>query len=337
MATDAPDWTTPGVYPVAPGVHRIPLPLPNDGLRAVNVYVIDDGDGLVLVDSGWALPESLTQLQRGLSELGADLPDVRRILVTHVHRDHYTQAMTIRGEAGSTVALGVGEKPALQLILEESGAAVSWIDRQRGILARLGADALAAQLRPSPQEPGLWGLPDEWIEDDERLELGTRTLRSVPTPGHTRGHVVFVDEPAGLLFAGDHVLPSITPSIAVEPNPSRLALRDYLHSLRKVRAMPDRLLLPAHGAVAPSTHARIDELLIHHDTRLDDTLAAVTQGCTVAEVAARLRWTRRGRSFDSLDLFNQILAVGETSAHLDLLVHTGRLRSSEVDGVTRFG
>lgn len=341
MPTDAPDWTTPGVYPVAPGVHRIPLPLPNDGLRAVNVYAVDvaddDGDGLVLVDSGWALPESLEALQRGLAELGAGLADVRRILVTHVHRDHYTQAMTIRDHAGSSVALGVGEKPALQLILEETGAAVSWIDRQRDVLARLGADELAAQLRPPPPEPGVWGLPDEWIEDDERLELGTRTLRSVPTPGHTRGHVVFVDEPAGLLFAGDHVLPSITPSIAVEPNPSRLALRDYLHSLRKVRAMPDRLLLPAHGAVAPSAHARIDELLAHHDTRLDDTLAAVTQGCSVAEVASRLVWTRRGRSFDSLDLFNQILAVGETSAHLDLLVHTGRLRSSEVDGVTRFG
>ena len=49
------DWTEPGVFPVAPGVHRVPLPLPTDRLRAVNVYVLEAGDGLVLIDSGWAL------------------------------------------------------------------------------------------------------------------------------------------------------------------------------------------------------------------------------------------------------------------------------------------
>jgi glyoxylase-like metal-dependent hydrolase (beta-lactamase superfamily II) len=52
---DAPDWTEPGLFTVAPGVHRIPLPLPNDGLRAVNVYAIESGDDLVLIDAGWAL------------------------------------------------------------------------------------------------------------------------------------------------------------------------------------------------------------------------------------------------------------------------------------------
>ena len=46
---DAPDWTEPGLFTVAPGVHRIPLPLPNDGLRAVNVYAIEAGDGTFLV------------------------------------------------------------------------------------------------------------------------------------------------------------------------------------------------------------------------------------------------------------------------------------------------
>ena len=46
------EWAEPGVYPVATGVHRVPLPLPTDGLRAVNVYVIEDDGGLVLIDSG---------------------------------------------------------------------------------------------------------------------------------------------------------------------------------------------------------------------------------------------------------------------------------------------
>ena len=58
------DWTVPGVYRCAPGVHRIPLPLPNDGLRAVNVYALADGDGLTLVDAGWALARRVTRWPR---------------------------------------------------------------------------------------------------------------------------------------------------------------------------------------------------------------------------------------------------------------------------------
>ncbi len=328
------DWTTPGVYPVASGVHRIPLPLPNDGLRAVNVYVIADGDSLVLVDSGWAITESLRTLEHGLASLGAELGDITRILVTHVHRDHYTQAVTIRDRVGSAVALGIGEKPSMDLLVNQPEVLAG---QNADRMARCGADDLAAVLRGAPGGGGPWEAPDQWLEAGASVALDSRTLDSVPTPGHTRGHVVFVDAAADLLFAGDHVLPSITPSIAVEPGPPRLALGDYLDSLRLVRGMPDRMLLPAHGAVTDSAHKRIDELLDHHDTRLADTLEAVSQGCTVAEVAKILRWTRRGRSFAELDGFNQVLAVGETSAHLDLLVHQGRLRCRDVDGVTRFG
>src|SRR6266516_98955 len=84
-------WADPGLFTVAPGVHRVPLPLPTDGLRAVNVYVVEDGDGLVLVDSGWALSESREALAAALAMLGCGLGDVRHFLITHVHRDHYTQ------------------------------------------------------------------------------------------------------------------------------------------------------------------------------------------------------------------------------------------------------
>src|SRR5256885_4048870 len=98
-------WTDPGLFTVAPGVHRVPLPLPSDGLRAVNVYVIEDGDGLVLIDSGWALDVARRQLEAALTALDAGLPDVRRFLITHVHRDHYTQAIAVRRTLGTVVAL----------------------------------------------------------------------------------------------------------------------------------------------------------------------------------------------------------------------------------------
>jgi glyoxylase-like metal-dependent hydrolase (beta-lactamase superfamily II) len=63
-------WTAEGAWEVAEGIYRIPLPLPMDGLRAINVYVLTTDDGLVLVDGGWAIPEARELLDRCLRSIG---------------------------------------------------------------------------------------------------------------------------------------------------------------------------------------------------------------------------------------------------------------------------
>jgi glyoxylase-like metal-dependent hydrolase (beta-lactamase superfamily II) len=145
---------------------------------------------------------------------------------------------------------------------------------------------------------------------------------------------VFADLSAGLLFAGDHVLPSITPSIGFEPEVAEQPLGDYLASLVKVRALPDLVVLPAHGHVTDSSHARIDELLKFHDARLDQCRAVVSAAsCTAFDVTRGLSWTRHERTVDELDLFNSVLAIMETKAHLDLLVARGTLRRVDAGDV----
>jgi glyoxylase-like metal-dependent hydrolase (beta-lactamase superfamily II) len=161
----------------------------------------------------------------------------------------------------------------------------------------------------------------------------------VPTPGHTVGHVVYHDERARLLFTGDHILPSITPSIGLEPASGPWPLRDYLDSLLLIKSRPDALLLPAHGPVRASAHARVDELLAHHDDRLGEILKVVTAGASDAYAAAQaLTWTHRQRRFAELDSRNQAMAVRETLAHLQVLMLDG-LVSASVDetGTERFG
>jgi glyoxylase-like metal-dependent hydrolase (beta-lactamase superfamily II) len=330
-------WTRPGVYEVAPGVHRIPLPLPNDGLRAVNVYVLRDETGLVLVDSGWAIQEARDALVAGLDELGSALTDVQQFLVTHVHRDHYQQAVTLRQELGMRVALGEGERDSLE-VLREPGRKP--LQQQVGALRVLGADRLADfvedHLKDAQVDELEWALPDDWLTEGD-VAVGERTLEVVATPGHTRGHVVFHDVAASLLFAGDHVLPTITPSIGFEPVLSPDPLGDFLGSLAKVRARPDATLLPAHGPVTESVHARVDELVAHHGARLDETEKAVRAGAgTAFEAASQLRWTRRERKIDELDPFNQMLAIAETAAHLELLAAQGRLTAETSDGLRRY-
>jgi glyoxylase-like metal-dependent hydrolase (beta-lactamase superfamily II) len=358
-------WIEEGAHAVAPGVHRIPLPLPSDGLRAVNVYAIEADSGLVLIDSGWALANARDQLERSLALIGAGLPDVRRFLVTHMHRDHYTQAVEIRRLFGTPVALGAGERPSIDGLLS---AEFQPFRAQLAILRAAGASLLADQLaammslRPPGRDQELAGAasmapghpplrpgatigaalgyeqPDAWIAADQVFDLGTRELTAVATPGHTRGHVVFADAPAGLLFAGDHVLPHITPSIGFQEAPSTHPLREYLQSLNVVRRLPDMRLLPAHGPVSPSTHDRIDELIDHHAQRLQVMADVVAAGpCTGYDVALAVGWTRRQRKLADLDLMNQMLAVCETVYHLDLLVaQEAAVSQLGEDGIRRY-
>lgn len=334
MSTTESHWTEAGAEEVAPGIHRLPLPLPMDGLRAVNVYVLETETGLVLVDGGWAVEESRSALEAGLADLGYKVRDITRFLVTHVHRDHYTQASVVRREFGSHVSLGLGDKPTLDLMRNPSVAE----DPTVGQLRRMGgsrlAEGWASMVHDRRRDLGQWDNPDEWLDGDHTVDIGGRLLEAVSTPGHTQGHFVFADLADGLLFAGDHVLPTITPSVGFEPVYAALPLGDFLVSLAKVRAMPDLRLLPAHGPVTRSSHTRVDELLVHHEERLALCLAAVEAGSVTAyDVAHDLPWTRHARAMADLDLFNATLATLETGAHLELLVARGALGREVSDGV----
>ncbi len=316
-------WKQPGAFEDAPGVHRIPLPIQEVGLDAVNVYAIPDGDQVVLIDGGQAIPEAEDLLARGLRQIGYDLRDVREFLVTHVHRDHYTQAVALRRRFGSKVGMGEGERAAIDALQSLPGCP------DVAALQESGAPELAALVEQEwrPPNPSEFDPPDRWFPDSLEIPLTTRRLRVIATPGHTRGHVVFHDPDAGCLFGGDHLLPHITPSIGVEiphwQHPES-PLRDYLDSLRLMTALPDLMVLPAHGPAGFSSHARVAELIRHHENRLEQTLNAVERGASTAyEVARALRWTRHERPIDDLNLFNQSLAVRETAAHLEVLAERG--------------
>src|ERR1700759_2877560 len=114
------DWTSPGVYDVGDGVYRTPLPLPQDGLRAVNVYAVRDGDGLTLVDSGWAITEARDLLEEAVKLLDSSLAGVRRFLLPHVHRDHYTLSVPLRREFGMRFSFGEAEAWTLRSVRDPS-------------------------------------------------------------------------------------------------------------------------------------------------------------------------------------------------------------------------
>jgi len=342
VAADRYAWAEPEVEDLGGGVYRIPLPLPLDGLRAVNVYAITDPGGVDLIDAGIALVPAREQLTAGLRQIGYELGDIRNFFVTHIHIDHYSLAVELRRAFRSLVSLGEEERANLIATKE----LISGDHTRNKIfgsesLRRLGASDLADELAELDRHgPAIvdWEEPDRWVTDGTDLDLRTRTLRAVHTPGHTRGHLIYHDAAARIVFAGDHVLPHITPSIGFEPAGNRMALRDYLSSLARTLALPDARLLPAHGPVTGSVHDRVNELLAHHDLRLAEIHQAVLAGhATPYEVAKAIKWTRRQRLFGDLDLFSQVMSINETAAHLEVLAIRGQVtREVSADGADTY-
>ena len=121
------------------------------------------------------------------------------------------------------------------------------------------------------------------------------------------------------------MLPHITPSIGFEPVPADQPLGDFLGSLAGCARCRTCGCCPRTARSRRRVHARVDELLAHHDHRLDQLPGAVqAEPGTAYEVARRLTWTRRERTLDDLDPFNAALATLETRAHLELLVARAR-------------
>ncbi|MBA4021836.1 MAG: MBL fold metallo-hydrolase [Gordonia sp.] len=331
-------WSDPGCFPVADGVHRIPLQMPGDGLRAINVYVLETDSGLALIDGGWHRETTYTEITAALARIGRNAGEIHDIYVTHVHRDHYTFAVELRRRHGCRIHLGSAEVVGIDAIARLGSNVPESSLRE---LNRAGAPLIAEQAyKDSVGEPFVaadWERPDSWLSEGP-LVLPGHNLVAIHTPGHTKGHMVFHDLDRGVTYTGDHVLPTITPSIGFELGDWDLPLDKYLRSLHLMLDDRDRIMLPSHGDTGSGVHARVRELLAHHQRRFAATMAAVEglDSGTGLSVARALTWTRRERPFHTLDNFNQMVATCETLAHLDVLAHRGKLLVENQDGVDVF-
>jgi glyoxylase-like metal-dependent hydrolase (beta-lactamase superfamily II) len=315
----------PEVERVRPGLWSIPVPIPINPLRYVLVYALEVPDGVVLLDAGWNTDEAYQALAGGLRIAGYAITDVRGVLVTHIHPDHYGLAGRVREMSGAWIGLHPADASLLHDRYDDS-AIQALIDREGALLVRCGVPALTAQDLAGAsmmiRDFVTMAAPDRLIEDGDRLDLPGWDLRAIWTPGHSPGHLCFASESRKLLFSGDHVLAKITPIVAVHPQSAPNPLADYLDGLRDVGKLDVEEVLPAHEYRFLELAERVDHVIGHHEARLAEVAAGVAAagGITCWDLAARLTWSR---PWETIAPFMRRAANNETLAHLVWLESRG--------------
>jgi glyoxylase-like metal-dependent hydrolase (beta-lactamase superfamily II) len=241
---------------VMPGVFRLRLPLPWPGVPHCNAWAVAAGDGVVLFDTGMHQPGSLANLERAMQMCSLAIEDVRLVVCTHAHSDHYGQAATIVQRAGCELWMHPNHAH-MKLWAEDPDAAIERrleVARQSGVpeepLRRYAAERGTRESGISAViEPDRDLLPGVVVETD----LGPWTVYE--TPGHAPSHVCLFQPERRLLISGDHLLGRVFPffDFGYSPDP----VGEFLSSLDVVQALHARLCLAGHGRTFTDVHAHI--------------------------------------------------------------------------------
>jgi glyoxylase-like metal-dependent hydrolase (beta-lactamase superfamily II) len=305
------------------------MPLPFR-LDHINLWLLDDGDGVTVVDTGIGLVETRTLWQHVLERELAGRP-VTRAIVTHFHPDHMGNGRWLTERFGIELSCTQAEWMIAQIAhrgesearlehVRRNGVAGEALERlrQRGNHYPTVVPTVAPQFRA--------------LRDGDVLDIGGRSWHVMAVFGHSPEQAVLHAPEIGVFISGDQVLPKITTNVSVHAEqPWGNPLRLYLESLPRFRDMAaDTLVLPSHNLPFRGLPTRLDQLARHHAERLDRAARALDPPRSAADLIPVL--------FDrELDTHQLGFALGEALSHLHYLEWQGRARRVVgEDGVHRF-
>lgn len=321
------------------GVHRLPVPVPFPQAGGpVNVYVLEEkGGGILLWDSGLGSAEGTAAIEEGFRRLGRRFDEVRRIVVSHGHVDHYGAARFVEERNGGEVPAyahpadldkmaegGTRFRDRIPLV----GAYMMKLGVPLEVLLVIGeqgkkSHALARRIRDVRP-----------IADGEILETRHLRLRVTHMPGHTPGLLCLHDPEHRLFFSADHLLEKVSPNPIIELGPNGeegffRPLLAYVESVRRMRALDLDLVLPGHAAPFSGHRDVIDRLLGFYEKRQARIVDVLAQG-------PRTAWEVTKALFPNARDMDAFLTVSEAIANLEVLEAHGKVSRELVDGVYRF-
>ena len=310
---------------------RIPLPME---LNHINVWLMDDGDGWTLVDTG--LAEDVCRAAWGTLDGYLQGKPLHRIFITHDHPDHMGLSPWLSQKHRTGVWMSPFAHASVETYLATPPEEL-WARNFSHIQAH-GMQVPAvdtSQNSRARDENWFNGVPPllRGCADGDELTGAGRTWRLIETDGHCRGHLCLHDATNEVLISGDQVLPQISPNVSViSSRPDGNPLRDFLTTLAKLEntCSERTLVLPSHGKPFRGLHRRIDVLRSHHLQQLD----VLREACREPRTAYECVPVMFGRVLRG---FHRFLALGETLSHLHYLWHDGELqRERGADGIYRF-
>ena len=301
------------ILELTPTLTQIKLPLPFE-LREVNVHLLrTPDDGYVLFDTGYHADDCFDTLEASLRHHKIEWGDIGIVALTHMHPDHVGNAHRIVNLSQGKARVAMRSDEAEHLNAISDAGRPPWFE---AMLARAGTP-LALQndvneafttLRERSQPL----VPDILYGDSfEGFEV-------IHTPGHSPGHVCFLDRSNGFFLAGDHMLPGITPNIGWLPGEDMLG--HYLHSLLKVDPLPVTNVIPSHGKPFEEHRGWLKATADHHEERCEQIRGIAAQRPVTAHEIVGEVWMRK------LAPFHYQFAVSEILAHLEFMHARGRIQ-----------
>jgi glyoxylase-like metal-dependent hydrolase (beta-lactamase superfamily II) len=301
-------------------IKRIPLPTPFP-VGDVNAYLIT-ADPVTIIDPGLCYRPAEESLDRSLKELGVGLRDIKRIVITHGHPDHYGLAGKLQRETGAQVLVRDREVEKLEL-------PPHYIENMRKAMHTTGITREALALDGLYRGEVSFTHPIEKINaytGDCRLGFDGFELRLLHTPGHSGGHTSLFWEDKGVLFSGDLLLPEITAITLIEYDPRMQNLRGrslaaMLKSMALVEDINPSLCLPGHGDPVSDPAGLARSRIEFHKKRLDEICSIVPAG----REKAATPYSLSRLYYPNVRGFDIFLAVIEVVSHLDYLADEKRI------------
>src|SRR6202521_2959029 len=273
--------------------------------------------------------ESVATIKSALGQDGAKR--LRKLVVTHIHPDHYGAARHLEG---ASIAHTYIHRLEVPLVHPRYVKLEQLVKEVRTYLLVNGVPADASEVLSNSQralsQVVKTAEPSVQLDGAELLQMGRRRLRVEWTPGHSPGHICLYDRKDRLLFAGDHMLPELSPNIGLHPQSTPDPLHEYLDGHRRLAAYEPHLILPSHGRPFPDAPARVKILETHHKRRLEQIVDIVGRGKKTGwEVALEL-WGPRDHFYEKR------LALQEALAHLQALAVDGRVMKFATPEIVRW-
>lgn len=316
-----------------PDIFKIYIPLPGNPLKNLNSYVLRTQEKSLVIDTGFNMQECREALLGGLEELGVDMRKAE-IYATHLHSDHTGLISEIMRDDTIIYMSKLDYETMFKMfssgwnLLEENMIQEGFPEEE--VVANHDINPAKAYVSRKVFTPC-------FVDDGDQIHIGPFTLKVIYVPGHTPGNTCLYMEREKILFSGDHILFDISPNITRWLGMDD-ALGSYLDNLKRIRKLDIRLALPGHRNISTDVYKRIDQLLEHHDRRLEETLNVVKDhsGACAYEIAAHMKWAMRGKNWGEFPVQQKWFAVGETCSHLDYLLMRKKLERKRKGKVYRY-